>query len=195
MTCQCRADATNCLARYQLFDKYLRATGRAIVHSVKGPCGHGPDPCSPPDASAFSNLRRAAGDARDSWGSLLKILEEAAAVAVHSRPGYFADMDILEIGNGGLSEVEERTEMTLWCALKSPLLLGNDLTNMSATTLGIVGHSPLLAINQDPLGKAAQRLANTTTSQVWAGHLGRLSDEVVLVLLNSGETNQTGTSF
>ena len=30
---------------------------------------------------------------------------------------------ILEIGNGGLTEAEEKSVMTLWCAAKSPLLL------------------------------------------------------------------------
>jgi hypothetical protein len=34
-------------------------------------------------------------------------------------------MDIMEIGNGGLTAVEEKTVMTMWCAIKSPLLLGN----------------------------------------------------------------------
>jgi len=33
------ANGTNCEYRYRLFDKYLRATGRPIVHSIKGPCG------------------------------------------------------------------------------------------------------------------------------------------------------------
>ena len=58
-----------------------------------------------------------------------------------------------EIGNGRLTPDEERTEMALWCAIKSPLLLGNDLTNMSAGTLATVGNAALLAVNQDTLGK------------------------------------------
>jgi alpha-galactosidase len=145
--------------------------------------------CSPVDASAISNLRRCAGDARDNWGSMMKVLEEAAAVVQYSRPGFFADMDILEIGNGGLTVVEERTVMTLWCALKSPLLLGNDLTNMSQTTLDILGNTHLLAINQDSMGRAALRVSNTTTTQVWAGPLSK--NEAVLVLLNTGNDSAT----
>ena len=57
-------------------------------------------------------------------------------------------MDILEIGNGGLSHDEEVSMFSLWCALKSPLLLGNDLTNMSQATLDIVGNANMIAINQ-----------------------------------------------
>eukprot|EP01043_Picozoa_sp_COSAG02_P038583 COSAG02_NODE_2986_length_7614_cov_78.950632_1_plen_199_part_10 len=37
----------------------------------------------------------------------------------------------------------------MFIKLKSPLLLGNDLTNMSQTTLDILGNTHLLAINQD----------------------------------------------
>lgn len=183
------ADGASCYKRYKLFDSALKSTGRPMVHSIKGPCGRTPGTmngtCSPPDASAIANLRRCAGDANDSWGSMMKILEKAAEVTQYSRPGFFADLDILEIGNGGLTVVEEHTEMTLWCALKSPLLLGNDLSNMTQTTLDIIGNNDLLAINQDPLGKAALRVSNTTTTQVWAGPLS--NDEAVLVLLNTGD--------
>ena len=114
-----------------------------MVHSVKGPCGRPLADCSPPDASGFSNLRRAAGDAKDNFDSMLRILEYAAPVVQYSRPGCtslcdqrqvfvspegvgqnltqlsraadFADLDILEIGNGGLTAVEERSVFTLWC--------------------------------------------------------------------------------
>ena len=119
----------------------------------------------------------------------MAILEQAAEVVQFSRPGFFADMDILEIGNGGLTVVEERTEMTLWCALKSPLLLGNDLSNMTQTTLAILGNTHLLAVNQDPLGKAALRVSKTTTTQVWAGPLS--NHEAVVVLLNIGNESTT----
>ena len=78
---------------------------------------------------------------RAGWSSMLRILDEAAAVVQFSKPGFFADMDvsdstaptaidgtltqmfqILEIGNGGLTEAEEKSVMTLWCAAKSPLV-------------------------------------------------------------------------
>jgi alpha-galactosidase len=186
------ADGASCYHRYQMFAAALKASGRQIVHSIKGPCGRKPGTmngvCSPADAGTIANLRRCAGDARDSWSSVMEIVEEAAQVVQFTRPGFFADMDILEIGNGGLTVVEEQTEMTLWCALKSPLLLGNDLTNMSASTLEIVGNTALLAVNQDPLAKAALRVSNTSRSQVWAGPLAH--NESVLVLFNSGDRPQ-----
>ena len=72
--------------------------------------------------------------------------------------------------------------MTLWCAAKSPLLLGNNLTAMTAQTLAIVGNTALLEVNQDPLGMAARRIDSTDTQQLWFGPLSR--SRHVLVMLN-----------
>jgi alpha-galactosidase len=60
-------------------------------------------------------------------------------------------MDILEIGNGGLTAAEERTMMAIWCVSKSPLLLGNDLSKMTAATLAVVGNEQLIVTNHTPL--------------------------------------------
>jgi hypothetical protein len=38
-----------------------------------------------------------------------------------------------------MSEAEERTYFGLWCLFKAPLLMGNDVRNMSAQTLAIYG--------------------------------------------------------
>lgn len=46
-------------------------------------------------------------------------------------PGAWNDPDMLEIGNGGLTNTEERTHFALWCFAKAPLILGNDLTKMT----------------------------------------------------------------
>ena len=80
--------------------------------------------------------------------------------------------------------------MALWCAIKSPLLLGNDLTTISAARLAIVGNVALLAVNQDPLGRAALRVGYTANvSQVWAGPLA--GGAAVVVMLNAGPGNAT----
>lgn len=185
------ANGTRCWQQYQKFAAALHATGRPMVHSIKGPCGH-PDKagrqaqCSPFNASKVANLRRTSGDVHDNWASMLRVFNDAAAVANLSKPGYFADMDILEIGNGGLTAAEERAAFSVYCAVKSPLLLGNNLSNMSAATLATVGNELLIAVNQDQLGVAARRVVNTTVAQVWAGPLA--NGDVVAVLLNLAPT-------
>eukprot|EP00035_Acanthoeca_spectabilis_P011041 m.194504 g.194504 ORF g.194504 m.194504 type:complete len:414 (+) comp15210_c0_seq2:1375-2616(+) len=168
------ADGPRCFADYQKFAAALNATKRPMVHSIKGPCGNGPTPCSPPDASSIAHLRRAAGDVRDNWPSIIRVLGDASLVVNASRPGFFADLDILEIGNGGLTPTEERAVFSLWCAVKSPILLGNNLAKMNATTLATVGNTELLAVNQDALGISARLVSNESDgAQIWAGPLGQ----------------------
>ncbi len=74
---------------------------------------------------------------------------------------------MLEIGNGGLSAAEERAHMSLWCAVKSPLIIGCDLRNMSAASLAVLSNAEAIAINQDLLGvQATRRTSWNVTSQV-----------------------------
>ena len=49
------------------------------------------------------------------------------------------DPDAFNLGNGGMTEAEDRTYFGLWSMFKAPLLMGNDVRNMSAQTLAIYG--------------------------------------------------------
>ena len=55
-------------------------------------------------------------------------------LAAFNGPGHWNDPDMLEIGNGGMSTDEYRTQMSLWAMLPAPLLAGNDLRTMDAAT-------------------------------------------------------------
>ena len=96
-------------------------------------------------------------------------------------PGAWNDLDMLEVGLGGMTEEEVRiaantdtrhhadiveqykAHFAMWAALKSPLLLGNDLRVMDATTLSIVNNPAIIAISQDPKGRAAMRISRNLT--------------------------------
>ena len=52
-----------------------------------------------------------------------------------------ADPDMLEVGNGALSEDEERTHFSLWAIMKAPLLLGCDLAALSPSSLGVLSNA------------------------------------------------------
>lgn len=54
---------------------------------------------------------------------------------------------MLEIGNGNLTLTESRSHFALWCFVKAPLILGNDLTAMDADTLKVITNQNLIAIN------------------------------------------------
>lgn len=70
---------------------------------------------------------------------------------------------MLEIGNGVLNPVEERTHFALWCFAKAPLILGNDLSSMTADQVSIVSNKNLIALNQDSLGQQAKCVTGCNT--------------------------------
>lgn len=84
----------------------------------------------------------------------------------------------------------------MWAALKSPLLLGNDLREMSPETLSIINNPAIIAISQDPRGKAIQRVASNTSvakdefgvgeAHVWSGPLAN-GDQVVILFNAANE--------
>jgi alpha-galactosidase len=59
---------------------------------------------------------------------------------------------MLEVGNGGMTESEERAHFSMWCMLAAPLIAGNDLKNMATKTLAILTNTDAIRIDQDSLG-------------------------------------------
>ena len=82
-------------------------------------------------------------------------------------PDHWNDMDMLEVGNGGLTLEEEKTHFALWAILNSPLILGNDLRNMSKETLDILTNEEIIAINQDSLGIQGFKYKTEGEVDIW----------------------------
>ena len=61
------------------------------------------------------------------------------------------DLDMLEVGNGNLTAAETRSHFGLWAALKSPLLIGTPLDEISESDLAVLENWEILAFNQDPV--------------------------------------------
>jgi alpha-galactosidase len=58
-------------------------------------------------------------------------------------------MDMMEIGNGGLTIQEQRTHFASWIFMKSPIILGTDLENLSTEQVQIITNRELLEYHQD----------------------------------------------
>lgn len=69
----------------------------------------------------ISTSYRLSDDIAKGWTSILQISNQAMHIAKRgmSGPGHFADADLLEVGNGGLTAAEEKTHFSLWAMLKS----------------------------------------------------------------------------
>jgi len=66
---------------------------------------------------------------------------------------------VLEVGNGGMTDAEYVTHFSLWAISKAPLLIGCDVTKMSAATLATLTNPEVIAINQDRLGAQGKKVA------------------------------------
>jgi len=73
---------------------------------------------------------------------------------------------MLEVGNG-MSINEDRVHFTMWCMLAAPLILGNDVRNMSKETLNILTNKEVIALDQDKLGIQALKFATKDSLDFW----------------------------
>ena len=148
-------------AIYQIMGDALLATGRPIVYSL---CQYGRLDVWRWGADVGGNSWRTTGDIRDTWESMSGIGFRQDSLAPYAKPGHFNDPDMLEIGNGGMSDTEYRTHMSLWSMLAAPLLAGNDLRTMTPEILAILTNREVIAIDQDSLGRQATRAWASTDS-------------------------------
>ena len=163
---------------YERMRDALATTGRDIVFSL---CAWGFQGWMP----AAGHLWRTTGDISDSWDSMIQIADTNADLAAFARPGAWNDPDMLEVGNGGMSDSEYRAHMSLWAIMAAPLIAGNDLRSMSESTRQILGNPEVIAVDQDPLGKQGVKLQAEGALQVFARELSG-SGERAVVLLNRG---------
>ncbi|WP_208870695.1 NPCBM/NEW2 domain-containing protein [Streptomyces aquilus] len=145
----CNNQGVDAKSRYTTMRDALRATGRPIVYSI---CEWGEN--KPWEwASDVGHLWRTTGDISDNWGSMLSILRQNLPLAAHAGPGHWNDPDMLEVGNGGMTDTEYRSHFSLWSIMAAPLLIGSDLRHASDATYEILGNKEVIAVDQDPLGK------------------------------------------
>ncbi len=151
-------------AVYQKMGDALRATGRPIVFSL---CQYGRQDVWKWGAEVGGNLWRTTGDISDTWESMSRIGFGQEQLAPYAKPGHWNDPDMLEIGNGGMTETEYRTHMSLWALLSAPLLAGNDLRDVKPEILSILTNRDAIAIDQDPLGRQGRRLRSDGDVEIW----------------------------
>lgn len=137
--------------RYTDMAEALRATGRPIFFSM---CEWGENKpwlwASKPPVEASS--WRTTGDITDTYASMLKIFKANVVLDRYASPGHWNDPDMLEVGNGGMTDVEYRSHFSLWSIMASPLLIGTDLRTIKPDALQILLNKEVIAIDQDPLG-------------------------------------------
>lgn len=176
----CNNQGRPAIDRYTAMKKALDAAGRPIVFSICEWGSNNPWNWAP----TLGNLWRTTGDIRDSWKSMIHILDQQVGLNIYAGKGHWNDPDMLEVGNGGMTSTEYKAHFSLWCILSAPLIAGNDLRHMSGETLDILTNKEVIAVDQDPAGKEGYKIEDHGDREVWVKPLADGSWAVVL--LNRG---------
>ncbi len=186
----CNTSTQNAQASYSIMRDALFAAGRPIVFSIcewgkSEPWEWGKD---------VGHLWRTTGDIRDSWKSMISIVDKEKDLFKFAKPGSWNDPDMLEVGNGGMTTEEYKTHFSLWCMLAAPLMAGNDLSDMSTETKEILMNKDLIAINQDVLGKQGFVYRDNGDYQIWIKQLDN-KEKAICLLNRSDEVKKVQVDF
>lgn len=200
--CGAPVDVETAKARYKKMADALTNSGRDIALGV---CEWGVRNPATWAGELGGSVWRTSYDVRDMWIDTLKkgglgimdILEETVPVSKYARPGHWNDMDMLivglygkgdassDLGGVGCSDTEYQSQMSLWCMMASPLAMSNDLRSLNDETRRILLNKEVIAIDQDPLGKAAERVVKTDDYQVFLRPLS--GDRYAIAILNTSD--------
>ncbi len=153
----------------------LRSSGRDILFSLSNNTS-GNIFMEIADLSQLANSWRTTTDIQDTWASVCANGFSGDKWASFAGPGHFNDPDMLVVGQVGwghphpthLTPDEQYSQVSLWCLLSAPLLLGCDLDKLDAFTLGLLTNDEVLDLDQDDLGKQATMVARDGETMIYA---------------------------
>jgi len=142
--------------------------------------------CGPTELEHADHLRKNAemwritGDFWDRWEDLYAMFEPCRAWAAFSGNGHWPDADMLPVGRIALrscehgrgdrwtrfTQAEQRTMMSLWSIVGSPLMLGSFLPDLDGWTLGLLTNKEVLDMNQ--FARNPRQLTRQGDCAIWA---------------------------
>jgi alpha-galactosidase len=172
----CNSDGLDPPSQYDAIRYAIQTASETLAHPmVYSICDWGVD--SPWSwGPATGNMWRTTaddGDPQGQWDKMIKTLDQNAGHAASARPGAWNDPDALEVGFGTMSDVEDRSQFSLWAMMAAPLFLSNDPSTMGAYTKATVMNRDVIAIDQDPAGIQGNVVGQDPSGQleVWAKQL------------------------
>ena len=187
----CNNEKRPALQRYKAMGDALAATGRPIVFSL---CEWGENEPWKWGRSVGGDLWRTTGDIRDSWASMLGILDKQVGLEAFSGPNAWNDPDMLEVGNGHMTNAEYIAHFSLWSLLNAPLIAGNDLRSMNDSTKAILTNREVIAVDQDWGGMQGHKVRDDGELEVWVKPMSN-GDRAVVLLNRSATALQYGTTM
>jgi alpha-galactosidase len=190
----CNTTTQDAKAAYALMRKALDESGRPIVLSI---CEWGSHQPWLWGKEVGGNLWRTTGDIQDRWAEkkewrpgiccnfgVLAIVDAQDGIESYAGPGHWNDPDMLEVGNGGLTDEENKSHFSLWAMLAAPLMAGNDLRNMRSEIHDILTNKEVIAVDQDALGIEARPVRKDGDTEVFSRPI--VGGNRAVLLLNRG---------
>ena len=203
----------HCKKEIELLSRACRECGRDIVLSLSP----GPAPVEQAEhLKKYANMWRITDDFWDDWKLLKPMFERAEKWCVHAGAGHWPDADMLPVGalrqcedpsdRTRFTQAEQRTMMTLWSMMRSPLMIGSELNKMDDFTVKLLTNAQLLAIGKQSfcghplytLDNAAAWIAPRVDGQGVYCALFNLLDEPQALTLTAAEAGMetlTGTEI
>ena len=187
----------HCKKEIEIISDACRTCGRDIVLSLSP----GPAPLEQAEhLKKYANLWRITDDFWDDWMLLKTMFERAEKWCIHAGPGHWPDADMLPVGAlrqcedlndwTRFTQAEQRTMMTLWCMMRSPLMIGGELTKLDGFTQKLLTNAPLLAIEKESFG--GHPLYTLDKASAWAA-MRRDGQGIYCALFNLSDEAQTLT--
>jgi hypothetical protein len=189
----------------EMVRKAIDRYGRPIVLSISAGAPAPKRGAREEKIPTLANMWRISGDFWDDWPKLDAQFELVHNWRDAAGPGHWPDADMIPFGHIGIrnwtsntpnpcerwtrfTEDEQRLLMSLWALAPSPLMLGMNLPDNDAKTLALLTNDEVIAVNQDPLGEPAERIASyyKTGGEIWIRKLANGSR--VVGLFNRGDS-------
>ena len=195
-------DYKRAIERYKKMGDALKATGRPIVFSI---CEWGDRSPWQWGREVGGHMWRIGSDVYDIWDSprsdadpvgILASIDKETDLRLFGGPGGWNDPDMLIVGlkntgnikGGGCNDIEYRTQMSMWCVMASPLMIGCDPRKMDEATKTILLNKEIIAVDQDSLGKQGYRVFRNDGLEAWKKPLS--GNRVAIALLNRNSTSK-----
>ncbi|KAJ6107259.1 hypothetical protein N7523_008582 [Penicillium sp. IBT 18751x] len=151
------------------------------------------------------NSWRMSGDISATWARIAEIANENSFKMNYVDFWGHPDPDMLEVGNGNVTDAEGRSHFALWAAMKAPLIIGTALNDLSDANVATIKNKYLINFHQDPVvGRSAHpykwgynpdwTFDPAHPAEYWSGPSSNLKGTLVL-MLNSEDKTATRTAI
>lgn len=189
----CHAEGFDRPKAYTAMSTALANSGRPIVFSLCEWGGGRPWKW----AKDVGHLWRTTGDILDCWDckedwggyGWTSILDMQVGLEKFAGPDHWNDPDMLQVGNGGMSNNEYIAHFSFWCLLAAPLMAGNDIRSMDDTTKMILTNRHAIQVNQDKLGIQGSKIFDESDFEVWSKKLS--NNETAIIFFNRNWEQKT----